>query len=502
MRARPRDWTLSLLLLLERTHAFGQLASVRNRVARAERVLVGALVSDAPEEEEQARRGLLPASARIHAARAEGALVGGEPTAALLAHLSAMISDAPEEEEALLDSYKRLLRLSRRSQTAHTSVALLKHLKQHLQPDAAVIHLATCDAVRRGPCHIPRALDMLAVIHTSDALSTGTFDMVIHAAAKARNRTTAYKAYGVLRRRGLVPTTYTLNALLNVETRCARPDAALRLLRIAECGAPRWPGSPPDGWSYTSAMAAAAASRQHEAVCQLFAKLTNDKRLSGGVVAYNMALESRIRMGDTAGAIKLLRRLTTGTYGMSAPRTDTYNGMLRALGDRGEPYAWVIREMATVTHAHAHAPSPAPTIRIGAVKSTSTLPTRAGSHGGTRQEFISSSSPQVMTSPHDVDSLCVQAGVDPDCITISTLLKLQPTLRSANDVWRWGRRRAVMCDVGAWHHWIECHVRLGAPEKAASLLQRMEVEDGLVCEPDPNPNPCGGTALMLASVSS
>jgi pentatricopeptide repeat protein len=101
-----------------------------------------------------------------------------------------------------------------------------------------------------------------------------------------------------------------------------------------------------------------------------------------------------------------------------APRADTFNSMIRALASRREPYTWVLKEMA-------------------------------------------------------------QAGVAPDALTVGTLIKLQPTIRSALGIWHWGRRRGAACGTNAWHHLIESHVRLGRPSRVRVLLALMEARDGL-----------------------
>ena len=129
------------------------------------------------------------------------------------------------------------------------------------------------------------------------------------------------------------PTAFTLNALLNVEMQTGRPKVAVSLLRRAERGSPRWPGEPPDAWSYTTAMAAAGKARQPREVSSLFGKLTSVQRLQGEatVAAYNMAIAARLRLGDRDGARALLGRMLDLESGAPAPQADTFNAMLAAV---------------------------------------------------------------------------------------------------------------------------------------------------------------------------
>ena len=337
--------------------------------------------------------------------------------------------------------------------------AVVGHLRSSnwTQPDAAVAHLATADAARRGK--FTEALTLLASLHADDgiALTSGSFDLIIQGAARKRDRETAYRAYRLLRRCRLTPTAYTLNALLHAETRCGRPGMALRLLERAEKGAPRWRGGMPDSWSYTSAMVAADAAGEFEYVGKLFARLTSEEHLRSTVQApaFNYAIAARLRLHDRKGALHILHRMVEGSAGSSPtpstrrkgagrqrrrggpadsapdgasigggyvpvavpePRVGTFNMMIATLGDMGEPYAWVLREMAA-------------------------------------------------------------ARVQPDTITVCTMLKLQPSLRLTRAVWRWGRKVDAVHGLRAWHHLIEAHVRFGQPERAAALFALMEARD-------------------------
>ena len=85
-------------------------------------------------------------------------------------------------------------------------------------------------------------------------------------------------------------------------------------------------------------MAAAMAAKRPETVGQLFARASADEAISNGLntVSYNLAIEARIRMKDTLGARRLLERMLRGKDGAPPPRTDTFNVMISALGERGE----------------------------------------------------------------------------------------------------------------------------------------------------------------------
>ena len=79
---------------------------------------------------------------------------------------------------------------------------------------------------QRGPRlarDLQAALALLTSLRVDGVLSAGTFDQIMQAASKARDRRTAYAAYRQLRRCHLTPTAYTLNALMNVETRAVAP---------------------------------------------------------------------------------------------------------------------------------------------------------------------------------------------------------------------------------------------------------------------------------------
>jgi hypothetical protein len=136
-------------------------------------------------------------------------------------------------------------------------------------------------------------------------------------------------------------------------------------------------------------------------------------------VLWNLAIEARLRLRDKTGALRLLQDMRDGMDGAPPPGTDTYNSMLTVLGERGEPFAWVLHAMAA-------------------------------------------------------------DGVQPDEWTLCILLKLQPTLRAARGVWRWGRKRTTpTSSFTCWEHFCESHIRLGRPDRVASLLALMEARDGL-----------------------
>ena len=244
----------------------------------------------------------LPSAARPHGAAAEAVLLASAPAAGLVPHLDAVIaytsSTPSSSSEAVLDFYKRMLRLSRDERALpSTPMALLDHLRAQapsVRPDAAVAHLSVAALLSKNQLAESHAL--LGELHADEVpLSVGSFDMIISAAARRRDRRAACRAYRTLRRAGLAPTAYTLNAMLNAETRCGRPEAALALFRKAEGGAAsRWPGEPPDAWSYSTAMAAAKAANQPRRVGQLFAQVCADERLRDRVTpaAYNLAIEA------------------------------------------------------------------------------------------------------------------------------------------------------------------------------------------------------------------
>jgi hypothetical protein len=272
----------------------------------------------------------LPTSARAQGAQAEAALLAGAPASVLTAHLDEALVATPDDREgadAALDFYKRLLRLSRNANAAEgSSLVVLDHLRrqrrQQLQPDAVVGHLITTALVRSGQAG--DALATLAALRADGvALSTGSFDMLIQAAGRKRDRRAAYASFRGLRRARLLPTAYTLNALLNAETRSGQPEQALALLRKAEGGRPHWRGTAPDAWSYATAMAAALAAEQPATALRLFARVSGNEKLHAKVTpaAYNLAIEAKLALGDTSGAKLLLQRMLSGARGAPYPRT-------------------------------------------------------------------------------------------------------------------------------------------------------------------------------------
>ena len=369
----------------------------------------------------------LPRAALPHARIAEEQLLRGAPAASVLKHVDTAVSLTEGKVPAVLDMYKRLLRLSRQSPHASLPSELIAHLYgcDRVVPDAATAHLAVNALVHH--CCSADALGLLRSFHERQLpLTAGSFDLLIQEAAKQRDRAAAYSAYRLLRRCQLTPTAFTLNALLKVETRCGRPLVALRLLERAEHGAPRWPGARPDSWSYSAAMTAAKHARRFPTVIDLFENQRRAARALGQgqgapapAVLWNLAIEARLRLRDKTGALGLLQDMRDGKDGAPPPGTDTYNSMLTVLGERGEPFAWVLHAMAA-------------------------------------------------------------DGMQPDEWTLCILLKLQPTLRAARGVWRWGRKRTIPTSSSTcWEHFCECHIRLGRPDRVASLLALMEARDGL-----------------------
>lgn len=375
----------------------------------------------------------LPISARPHAKAAEHAVVSGASFDVLTSHMDAVIAETlpggggsaaaadPELTSSSLEFYKGLLRQARWRKSDSVTSKIVEHLNAQpaLQADETIAHLASADLVWRRD--LQAALALLTSLRVDGVpLSAGTFDQIMQAASKARDRRTAYAAYRQLRRCHLTPTAYTLNALMNVETRSGRPTQALELLQRARRGAPRWLGAEPDTWCYTTAMAAAKQARQYETVGRLFTKVTSDPRLRDrvGTVTYNLAIDAKWRTNDKAAARELLRRMRLGVRGAPTPQTDTFNVLIQACGDRGDSYRWVLQEM----------------------------------------------------------SACQ---VQPDSYTVSTMVKLQPTLNGARGMWRWGRRRGAAGGFIAWSHLIEAHIRHGQPSRVAALLQLMETRDGV-----------------------
>eukprot|EP00966_Prymnesium_polylepis_P122949 2842633-Prymnesium_polylepis.1 len=86
--------------------------------------------------------------------------------------------------------------------------------RTEVKPDRTTVHLVVADSVYRGERQ--GALELLRELRDQGAeLSSGSFDAVIQDAGKARDRATAMAAYSLLRRSGLTPTAFTLNALMN-----------------------------------------------------------------------------------------------------------------------------------------------------------------------------------------------------------------------------------------------------------------------------------------------
>ena len=206
-----------------------------------------------------------PSQAHLTLAQ-EAISCGSVPRA--LQHLDRALIDGAVEDcgmDCMMDTYHRLLKQGRRTGGPEATQLIIDHMiLADIQPDTVAAHLAASDAAYRG--RVRHGLQLLAACSAAGAtLSTGSFDTLIHAAAKSRDRDAAFAAYRAMRRHRLTPTTLTLNALLLVRCSSGRQGAtdAARLLRRAEAGAPRWPGGPADLCSWTTVMGAMAARREH-----------------------------------------------------------------------------------------------------------------------------------------------------------------------------------------------------------------------------------------------
>lgn len=159
--------------------------------------------------------------------------------------------------------------------------------------------MVIADAVFRN--HHVRALEMLREICATEApISSGSFDIIVQAAARARDRKTAVRTYRLMRRTKVAPTAHTLNSLMNVYARCDDPKAAVALLSRAQAGLPRWPGARPDAWSWSTAMACAAKAGEYRLVRELFARLRATRGIVPNKVAYNVAIDSCFKLGKPA----------------------------------------------------------------------------------------------------------------------------------------------------------------------------------------------------------
>ena len=155
----------------------------------------------------------LPAAARPAAARCESAIRQGAGRDEIWPHLEDALSNTPdslEDAEAVLDFYKRMLRISkyRTGDAALLAPTFVDHLRMQstrrraLQLDASVAHLATAEAVFRG--NTSAAMGLLADLHADEVpLSSGSFDLIIQHAGRTRDRRTAYASDKLLRRAGL-----------------------------------------------------------------------------------------------------------------------------------------------------------------------------------------------------------------------------------------------------------------------------------------------------------
>ena len=207
-----------------------------------------------------------PSQAHLTLAQ-EAISCGATPRA--LQHLDRALVDGAVDDlgmEGMMEGYHRLLKQGRRTGGPEATQLIIEHMiLADIPPDTVAAHLAAADAAHRG--RVRHGLQLLAACGAAGAtLSTGSFDTLIHAAGKSRDRAAALAAYRAMRRARLTPTTLTLNALLLM--RCSSSgkhgaDDAARLLRRAEAGAPRWPGGPADLCSWTTVMGAMATRREH-----------------------------------------------------------------------------------------------------------------------------------------------------------------------------------------------------------------------------------------------
>ena len=333
-----------------------------------------------------------------------------------LAHVDRALIDGMVEDfgmDGTLEWYHKILKLGRRAGGPGATQLIIDHMIQaEITPDSVAAHLAAADAAHRG--QIQHGLNLLAACGAAGAeLSTGSFDALIHAAGKAQDRRGAIASYRALRRRRLVPTTLTLNALLQMYTSTGRGgvEAATRLLRRAEAGPPRWPGGQADLCSWTTVMGAMAAQREHIEAEALFDEMCDHPSLRPDATAYNVAIKGRLARGDSAGALCLFARMRSGARGAPPPRTDTFNTLLSGLPRAGgnTSTAWLLGEMRS-------------------------------------------------------------SGVEPDEYTVCTLLREQPSMRSSRHVWEWARKQGLGHGSRAWHHWAEAHLRHGRPGRASLLL--------------------------------
>ena len=219
---------------------------------------------------------VMPQAVALHVGRAEKAVRTGSVATAIRHLESGLVEGAGSlgDETQTRTAYAKLMKMTRHTCGPDAAPQLLRHLIDHadLEPDAATVHLAVVDKIYRGDRG--HALSMLRELRQEGAeLSSGSFDAVIQAAGRARDRASAMAAYRLLRRAQLSPTIYTLNALMNVLARAGTPEEAVALLRRAEAGGARWPGAPPDAWTWSAAMSGAAQQGEHRLVRTLFYEL-------------------------------------------------------------------------------------------------------------------------------------------------------------------------------------------------------------------------------------
>ena len=293
-------------------------------------------------------------------------------------------------------AYAKLISVSRRSCGPEVAPRLLRHLRERagVEPDASLTHMVVGDAVYRGKCG--QALDVLRDARAAGApLSSGSFDAIIQAAGRARDVDTAATAYRLLRRSRIAPTSLTLNALMNVRSRCGDPKGCIALLRRAQAGAPRWPGEPPDAWSWITAMSCASRAGEYRMVRQLSVQLHCTEGVAPTTAAFNVAIDACFKEGKVSTAQLLYRRMRERRGDAPPLMVDTFNTMLTGLHRANLPTGPLMQDMAA-------------------------------------------------------------AAVQPDAFTLCTLLRMQRSLQAARRVWYWGRNSGVARGQQAWHHMAEC----------------------------------------------
>ncbi len=268
-------------------------------------------------------------------------------------------------------------------------------------------------------------------------VSAGSFDVLLHAAARRGDRRRSLRAYRMMRRARIVPGALTLNGLLRSAARDRTLDSSSRASRAAEWlrrardDGGRWHGAPPDGVSYNTVMAAACEARRRPEVEELFAQLNASRpELRPDLISHNTLLRARMLDGDFARGLALLEQMESGCGDAPRPRTDTYNTALTALARAGWPVA------------------------VGAASLAEGVP-----HG---DRLLSS-----------LVAAMERVGAAPDEYTVTTLLLAQDGIDAVNEVWAWARRLGVRRTPAVWMHYIGAHLRHGQPRRVPALLERM-----------------------------